>query len=216
MNHQTIAYPLSAKQQHLQKIYATCNKYFTQFKNSDHITKLDDVISRNANNHMEKLPKTTIKNLNRSKTIYPNENNIQLDKSSVIKSEQNPQTISIDTKTLRNLVTNSSCKSSNLSRFALALVHALQNIDPSLTPTKPYVVIEMPFFSDFYFYLFHRQQQQQQHDPIFSYYLSDQATHSSSESPIEENANTLLDQFLKNTNLSQVVTGIVKYFTITN
>ncbi|CAF3195602.1 unnamed protein product [Rotaria sp. Silwood2] len=189
LNHQTIEYPLSIEQIHLKQLYETCEKYFNKYKTKDHFQKkIIHLKNENLNNKIEKLSssikcqasKSILKNIIRPRNRFNIENNLQPDKSSSTISEENSQTISIDTKTLRNLFTNDSLKSSDHSRFALALVQALQNVDQSLSLTKI-----------------------QQQEPIFSYYLPHQTSLSSHESTIETNNDALLDQLLKNINPPQ-------------
>ena len=60
-----------------------------------------------------------------------------------MKSEQNSQAISINSKVLRNLLTSDSLKSFSSSRFASALAKALQRIDQSLPLTKMYAMREI-------------------------------------------------------------------------
>ncbi|CAF1127439.1 unnamed protein product [Rotaria sordida] len=189
LNHQTIEYPLSNEQIYIQQLYEICEKYFNKFQTKNYSQKKQII---NLNNKIEKLTSTSIKyqtsksilkNIIRSRNKFNNnENNLQLNKSSSIISQENSKTISIDTKTLRNFFTNNSFKSSDHSRFALALVQALQNVDQSLSSAKI---------------------QQQQQEPILSYYLSNQTSISSNESTIKKNNDVLLDQLLKNINPSQ-------------
>jgi len=72
--------------------------------------------------YLEQLYKTCEKYFNKFKKTE--------NKSSLIISEK----ISIDTKTLRNLFNNNSFKSSNLSRFALAILEAFQLNDSTCIP----------------------------------------------------------------------------------
>ncbi|CAF4812089.1 unnamed protein product [Rotaria sp. Silwood1] len=189
LNHQTIEYPLSNEQIQLNQLYETCEKYFNKYKiKDDSQKKIIHLKNENLNNKIEKLSssikcqpsKSILKNIIRPRNRFNNENNIQFNKSSSIITEENSQTISIDTKTLRNLFINDSLKSSDHSRFALALVQALQNVDQSLSLTKI-----------------------QQHEPIFTYYLSNQTSIPSNQSTIEKNNDGLLDQLFKNINPSE-------------
>ncbi|CAM4890394.1 unnamed protein product [Rotaria socialis] len=178
-NHRTVEHPLSAEQIHLKQLYEVCEQYFQRFKANEHSkrTAIHTRAERPSVSIESQPSKPTSKNLMRTKTKFNNENNLQLKKSSSIPSEENSQTMSIDARTLRNLFTNDSLKSSDHSRFALALVQALQNVDQSSPSTKI-----------------------QQQEPIFSYYLPNPASGSSNESTTDTTNDALLDQLFQNIN----------------
>jgi hypothetical protein len=210
-NHQTIEYPLSNERIHLEQLYETCQTYFNKFNKKVHCEKPIDVKNENSNNEIKQkssyikcqTSRSILKNISRPRDRFKNEHNPDLDKSSLIISKQNCETIAIDTKNLRNLFINDSFKSSNLSRFALALVQALQHTDRSLLSTNMYVTKS---FSIIRFRFISRQEQ----EPIFSYYLSDPASVLSNGSTAEKKNDAFLEQLLKNINLPQQLNGMKK------
>lgn len=138
INHQTIEYPLSSQQILLDNLYETCEKYFNRFQNKDNFrnksipSNIENPSLSIKNPTSKLIPKSSI----RSKPKFNNnENNLQLNKSLLSQSEE--------------------------KRFALALVQALQNVDPSI----------------------HKQQQ----EPIFSYYISSPNERIASPIPVVNN-----------------------------
>ncbi|CAF3914064.1 unnamed protein product [Adineta steineri] len=183
-NHQTIEYPLTNKQIQVEQLYDICEKYFNKFKKRVRLEKTISIRSENSKNDMKQISshskcqtsKSALKNRSRPRDRFKNENNSDVNKP----LEEKPETIAIDTKTLRSLFTNDALKSPNLSRFARALVQALQHTDQSIPSIK-------------------KSEQQ----PIFSYYLSNQTGVSSNKSIVEKNNDGLLDRLLKSINQSQ-------------
>ena len=136
-NHRTIVHPLSDEEIHREKLYEQCRMYFQRFQRKKSMMM------------MEKL------NVSRQQTCPANEQSKSSDHIAEI--------LSIDTKTLRNLFTPDSMKSSHLSHIARALVQALQRIDQSL----PSIPKSLSFPSIFCHLDFSFSEPQ---TPIFSYY----------------------------------------------
>lgn len=121
-NHRLIEYPLSNEQIRLEQLYQLCRKYFEKFPSRKSSSSSTGPL-RSKMNVINQICRASVVSTGRLK---PQEN----------KADEISEILSIDTKTLRNLFTQDSVKSSQLSRFALALVQALQHIDQSLPAVK--------------------------------------------------------------------------------
>ena len=125
-NHRVIEYPLSDAQIRLDQLYQQCQNYFKKFPTRKSVPPLP---TPPKSNPMVTNPtrRTSVISTGR---LRPRNN--PGNPTRPAPGDEISEILSIDTKTLRNLFSQDAVKSSQLSRFARALVQALQHIDQSL------------------------------------------------------------------------------------